>query len=243
MIEQLALRDGARVLEVAAGTGEPGLTIAEKFPRAHVVATDLSEGMLEQAREKAVARGLKNFDAQLADACNLPFPDASFDAVSCRMGFMFFPETRRAVQEFVRVLKPGGRIAASVWAEPAKNPWVTTAVGPVISIMQLPPPVPDTPSMFRCSAPGFLAEFFRNAGLRVLQDKEIQGKLNFGTIEGYWENMTENAAPLLLAMQKADAATREKIKSAVFALARERAGTGECALDYAAWVVSAQKPV
>lgn len=241
-IEQLALRGGERVLDIATGTGEPGMTIAEKFPNVHVIATDLSEGMLELAKEKAESRGLKNFETRVADACNLPFADASFDAISCRMGFMFFPETARAVQEFKRVLKPGGPIAVSAWSSAEKNPWITTAIAPAISIMQLPPPQPDSPSMFRFGHPGSLAEFFRKAGFQNTKEIEIRGKLSFGTIERFWEKMTEIAAPLMTAMQNADAPTREKIKSEVFALGRERAGnTEDFALDYSAWLVSAQK--
>ena len=79
------------ILDVASGTGEPGLTLATKLKGGIVVATDLSEGMLEVARENAAKRGIKNFKTTVCDVSELPFPDNSFDAVSCRFGFMFFP--------------------------------------------------------------------------------------------------------------------------------------------------------
>jgi len=103
------------VLDVASGTGEPGLTIAAMLRGGKVVATDLAEGMLEVAVEKATRRGIKNFEIIVCDVCELPFPDNSFDAISCRLGFMFFPDMLLAAKEMVRVLKPGGRIGTATF--------------------------------------------------------------------------------------------------------------------------------
>ena len=75
---------------------------------AHVIATDLTEGMVAKAAELAAARGLTNLETRPADAEALPFDDASFDLVTCRLAFHHFPNARQAVSEFARVLKPGG---------------------------------------------------------------------------------------------------------------------------------------
>src|ERR1700744_3696001 len=144
------------VLDVASGTGEPGLTMAPSVQR--VVVTDLSDDMLAIARDKA--RGLANVETVAADACALPFPDASFDAVSCRMGFMFFPSMERAVREMVRVLKPGGRVAVSVWNTPEKNFWVASIMGVIARHLSPPPPPPGAPGMFRCAQDGLIAGLF-----------------------------------------------------------------------------------
>ena len=109
------------VLDIAAGTGEPGLTIATMLKGGKVIITDLSEDMLEIARENAMNRGIKNIETHACDVCELPFADNTFDAISCRFGFMFFPDMLLAAKEMVRVLKPGGRIATSVWNVPEKN--------------------------------------------------------------------------------------------------------------------------
>ena len=109
------------VLDIASGTGEPGLTIATQLNGGKVIGTDLSEGMLEVAKEKAKQMGILNFETQVCDVCELPFKDNSFDAVSCRFGFMFFPDMELAAKEIARVLKPGGKIATSVWNAPEKN--------------------------------------------------------------------------------------------------------------------------
>lgn len=90
IIQQLKLRDTDVVLDVAAGTGEPGLTIASKLKNGKVIITDLADDMLVIAREKAASKGIKNVEFRACDVCELPFADNTFDAISCRMGFMFF---------------------------------------------------------------------------------------------------------------------------------------------------------
>ena len=126
IINRIKPNDTDMVLDVASGTGEPGLTIASMLNGGKVVAIDLAEGMLEVALENAGRRGIKNFETITCDVCELPFPDNSFDAISCRFGFMFFPDMLLAAKEMVRVLKPGGRIAVTVWNEPEKNLWATS---------------------------------------------------------------------------------------------------------------------
>jgi ubiquinone/menaquinone biosynthesis C-methylase UbiE len=96
------------VLDVAAGAGHTALAFAPHVAR--VVAADLTEPMLAKAAELAAARGLGNQEIRLADAEALPFEDASFDLVTCRLAMHHFPQPRQALAEFARVLKPGGRL-------------------------------------------------------------------------------------------------------------------------------------
>ena len=151
------------VLDVAAGTGEPGLTIAAMLTNGKVISTDLAEGMLEVARENAAKRGVKNFETKVCDVCELPFDDNTFDAVSCRFGFMFFPDMLLAAKELMRVLKPGGKIATSVWGLPENNFWVTAIMSTINKNMQLPPPPPGAPGMFRCAKSSFMTDLFGQA--------------------------------------------------------------------------------
>jgi SAM-dependent methyltransferase len=114
MIRLLALADDGVHLDVASGTGEPGLSIAAQMPKGRVVLTDLSEAMLAGARSKAEKRALGNVEIRVCRVDDLPFEDATFDSVSCRFGFMFFPDIRGAVSELVRIMRPGGRISTAV---------------------------------------------------------------------------------------------------------------------------------
>lgn len=94
------------MLDVGTGAGHTALAFASRLAR--VIATDLTEGMLVKAAELAAARKLNNFTTRFADAEELPFDDASFDLLTCRLAFHHFPNPRQALAEFVRVLKPGG---------------------------------------------------------------------------------------------------------------------------------------
>src|SRR4051794_73710 len=80
MIERLEIADDQRHLDIASGTGEPGLTVAELAPRGHVVLTDLAPEMLDIATRRANAQGIANFETRVCSADALPFDDATFDS-------------------------------------------------------------------------------------------------------------------------------------------------------------------
>ena len=115
MSERLDIAKDHQHLDIAGGTGEPGLSIASLSPNGRVVLTDLVPEMLEIARRRARAQGLANIETQVCSADDLPFDDATFDSVSVRFGYMFFPDLAKATSEFARVLKPGGRLCSAVW--------------------------------------------------------------------------------------------------------------------------------
>ncbi len=230
-----------RVLDIAGGTGEPGLTIASMLDEGSVVITDLAENMLTIAQENAMLRGIRNIETKACDVSDLPFPDNSFDAVSCRFGFMFFPDMQLAANEIFRVLKPGGRMATSVWNIPEKNFWVTATMGTIMRNMELPAPSPDLPGMFRCAKPGRMKEIFEKAGFKNYQEKEVVSKLRSGTVETYWGMMTEVAAPVVAALSNASEIMREKIKTEVFELVRQKYPGDNLAIDASALVIMAEK--
>ena len=93
-------------LDVATGAGHTALAFAPHVAR--VIATDLTAEMLAKTAELAAKRGLTNVETRPADAEALPFDDASFDLVTCRIAMHHFPNPRQALAEFARVLKPGG---------------------------------------------------------------------------------------------------------------------------------------
>ncbi|MBX7151813.1 class I SAM-dependent methyltransferase [bacterium] len=229
------------ILDVASGTGEPGLTIATKLNGGKVIITDLSEKMLDIAAENAERRNIKNIETRVCDVTELPFPDNTFDSIACRFGFMFFPDMLLAAKEMVRVLKPGGRIATSVWGVPEKNFWITAIMGTINRHMEIVPPPPEAPGMFRCAKEGLMADLFSKAGLKNISVKEITGKLNCQTADVYWNVMTELAAPVVAALSKADDAMKHTIKNDVFQAINQRYPTGNVVIESGALVIYGEK--
>src|SRR4051794_24694643 len=211
MVAGIAPKPDAEHLDVATGTGEPGLTIAGIARDGHVVLSDLSMGMLDGARRGAADRGLRNVDFREADASALPFADKSFDSVSCRFGFMFFPDMAAAAHEFARVLRPGGVTSVAVWAEPAFNPWATVPMRQIAEVVDMPTPSPDAPGLFRCAAPGFMSTLLADAGLEVVADDDVPVAAKTTSPEHFWAYLSEVAAPVVAGLKQADDAGRDRI--------------------------------
>jgi|KBSSwiStaDraftv2_1062776.scaffolds.fasta_scaffold104212_2 SAM-dependent methyltransferase len=112
LAEAMDLRSGMRVLDVAAGNGNATLAAARRW--CDVTSTDYVPALLESGRARAVAEG-HTIKFQEADAENLPFANASYDAVMSTFGVMFTPNQERAASELLRVCKPGGKIGLANW--------------------------------------------------------------------------------------------------------------------------------
>lgn len=222
IINYLQPKDGQKILDIAAGTGEPALSIAASINNGVVTITDISEEMLEIAREKAIAKELTNIETVICDASDLPFENGSFDAVSCRFGFMFFPDIQLAANEIYRVLKPGGRFATTVWNFPEKNFWVTAIMGTIMRLMEIPPPPPEVPGMFRCCKPGRMRDILEKAGFNDIEEREVLSTLKTESVDEYWEMMTEIGASVVAALSQADEGMRSKIKEEVFRLIKQK---------------------
>ena len=241
IIRLLNPKDAEVVLDIASGTGEPGLTIASKLSGGKVVITDLAEKMIEISKENAARRGIKNIETVVCDVCELPFPDNTFDAISCRFGFMFFPDMLIAAKEMMRVLKPGGRVATAVWNVPEKNFWVTAISSTINKNMEVPVLPPESPGIFRCAQSGFIQNIFHRAGFKNTSEQEVNGKLKCGTTDVYWNMMTEVAAPVVSALSKAGESLKEKIRSEVFQVVSEKYPDGNIRIDSSALVIYGEK--
>lgn len=116
LVEYSCPLPGMKVLDLASGTGEPAITIAECVgPTGSVTAVDQSAELLRIAEERAKNKELDNVSIRRADAHSLPFADKTFDLATCRFGVMFFTEARQALTELRRVLKPGSRACFAAW--------------------------------------------------------------------------------------------------------------------------------
>ncbi len=205
------LKEGHHVLDLAGGTGEPSLTVARQIlPEGTVICTDLVQPMLDAAQRNAKDEGLTNITFQQVDMEDIPFEDGRFDRITARFGIMFPPDTQLALSEIKRVLKPGGRVAFTVWAPIAENPSFTVINGPLMAAGLLKPPPPDAPTPFRFGEPGSLTAQLRQAGFNDVHE-EVRD------IEWAWPGTAEeqiafNRATLTTTRNALDAAPPEVIE-------------------------------
>ena len=138
-IRRVTFPPECRALEMACGTGILTRKILAALPAdGHLTATDLNPPMLDKARSRVGSD--PRLEWRSADATQLPFPDASFDLVACQFGVMFFPDKLAALREVLRVLKPGGRLAFSVWDSVGRNHYVEVAEATVARFFPGNPP-------------------------------------------------------------------------------------------------------
>jgi SAM-dependent methyltransferase len=172
MLELARVRQGQRILDIAAGAGEPAVSAAQRVgPGGYVLATDISEGIVELARQVAHECGLGQIETRVMDGEKLDLPDASFDAVLCRLGLMYMPHPVAALREWHRALRAGGRVAVAVFSTPDRNAWGALPASIIRRRAQLPPPAPGQPGPFSLGSPGVLEGIFREAGF---SDPEIR---------------------------------------------------------------------
>lgn len=165
LVELAGVRSGSRVLDVAAGYGEPALTAARRAgPGGRVVATDISAEMLAFGRERAAIAGLDNVEFVESDASRLAFPRASFDAAVSRWGIIFEPDAEAAAGRIRGFLKPGARIAISSWGEPDRVPFLSIPMRTTMQRLGVPPLPAGTPGPLSRPTPAAIGGLLEGGG-------------------------------------------------------------------------------
>lgn len=178
MLDLGRLGPGDRVLDIAAGAGEPALSAAGRVGEGgHVLATDLSENIIAFARQTAERRGIRNLETGVMDGEDPDLPGDSFDVILCRYGLMYMPDRHRALSGWRRVLKPGGRVVVAVYTTPEKNDWGSTPLSVIRRRAQLPPPVPGQPGPFSLGAAGVLRDALVQAGFSGVEARTVSTPL------------------------------------------------------------------
>jgi ubiquinone/menaquinone biosynthesis C-methylase UbiE len=216
LLDSADLHPSFSVLDVAAGSGDPALYIAERFSEGSVLAVDSSYSSLLLAKRQADEMHLgSKFKTVAADAHKLPFSDSSFDRVTCRCGIMFFADIDSALKEILRVLKPGGRAAFLAWG-PFEQPFFESTLG---TILRLVPgtSIPETArALFRFAAPGSIEEAMRRAGFRnARQGDRTLPRIWAGSPQQLWQYFQEISTPIHPLLRAIPAAMRAQVDAAV----------------------------
>lgn len=178
MLDLASVTSGCRVLDVAAGAGDQTIQTATRVgPGGSVLATDISPAILELAAAEAKRAGLVNVTTRVMDGESLELADATFDAVISRVGLIYFPDQQKALREMRRVLVPGGRVAAIVYATAEKNGFFSVPVSIVRRHAKLGAPLPGQPGPFSLGGAGVLEEALRRAGFVDVKSEVIDAPL------------------------------------------------------------------
>jgi SAM-dependent methyltransferase len=172
LIAATGIVPGLKVLDVGCGPGIPTLDIARRAgSEGQVVGVDISERVLEVARERAQRAGLSNTEFKMANVEHLPYPDAHFDRAVSRFGIMFVEDLPKGLRELHRVVRPGGRVGLMVWGS-FNQPYMQGTVGAVLRHLQLAVPPPEGLRPFRFAEPGSLEGPLTEAGFVQVTGQE-----------------------------------------------------------------------
>ncbi len=216
MVDHLEVRDGQRILEVAAGPGDTGFLAASRLRAGRLTSTDLSPSMVDAARRRGAELGLTNVEYRVLDAQSMDVPDASFDGVLCRWGFMLMPEPSRAFRECHRILVPGGRLVFAVFTGPDDNPFASLPAGVLIESGHLAKPSSSgwQPGILALADRARVEALLTSAGFRSCQLETVDMTWRFTGPEDYWSFLVDLTAlgPLVASLpDEARAAVRTKV--------------------------------
>ena len=225
LVELAGVESGSRVLDVAAGYGEPSLTAARKAgPEGSVVATDISAEMLEYGRERAAAAGLQNIEFLESDAASLEFPEDSFDAGLSRWGIIFEPDGEGAAARVRTFLKSGARMAISSWGQPERVPFLAIPMKTAMERLDVPPPPPGTPGPLSRPTPEALAGLLEGGGFSDVEVEEATVTFEWSSPEEFTTWIHEIAPPVNAIIDPHPPEVQEETWAAITEAVREKAG-------------------
>lgn len=233
MLEMAHVTDGQYVLDIAAGAGEQSITAAKKVGvTGRVLATDISSNILVFAHEMAQQAGVNNIETKVMDGENLTLDEETFDAVISRVGLIYFPDQQKALKEMLRVLKPGGKMAAIVYSTPEKNKFFSLPISIIRNRAKLPPPLPGQPGPFSLGAQGVIEKAFLQAGFKNVRTELVDAPLFFQTAKECLQFEKESFGALHQMMNALSdpgkAAVWEEIENALGEFETENGFIGPC---------------
>lgn len=225
LVELAGVQSGDRVLDVAAGYGEPSLTAAQVAGEGgSVLATDISAEMLAFGRERAAAAGISNIEFVESDAVSLDLPEDSIDAAVSRWGIIFEPDGEQAAVNVRRFLKPGARMAISSWGPPEQVPLLATALGTAMRRLDVPPPPPGTPGPLSRPSAEALGGLLEGGGFSDVEVEEGDVTIEWDAAEDYTTFVKEIAPPVKALIAPHPPEVQEEVWNLITEAARGHAG-------------------
>lgn len=199
MLNMAGVVSGHTVLDLAAGAGDQTLDLAERVgPQGRVVASDISETILDLAALNAARAGHGNVDTHLADAEHLDLPDHTFDAAVCRLGLMFLPNPLAGLGQVYRALKPDGRFCSMVFSGPEQNPCLRILMSTALRHAGFPPRDPFMPGgLVSLGRPGMIDALFEEAGFTAVATTRMDAPFRMPTTQHYLTFIRDAAGPIL----------------------------------------------
>jgi ubiquinone/menaquinone biosynthesis C-methylase UbiE len=184
MVAYAEIKPGQKVLDVATGTGMVAIAAAQAVGNeGSVDAIDLSENMLEQAKENVTHKGLSNIRFHIMDGEQLEFNDDEFDVITCSYGLFFMPDMPAALQSWLRVLKPGGKLIFSSFAPSAFTPQSDIFLKHLAEYDIVPP----TPRWLQLAEDALCKTMLEDNGFSDAQVSQSQLGYHLKELENWWQ--------------------------------------------------------
>jgi SAM-dependent methyltransferase len=205
LVTEALLAPAQRILDVATGRGAILFPAAAAIdPGGLAVGLDLAGAMVRVTRDEAARRGL-HVGVQRMDAERLAFAAGSFDRVLCGFGLMFFPQVERALAEFRRVLRPGGRLVVSTWR--------VTQAADLEAVLAARGLLDPGTGVLRFAAPDDLMQALAGAGFLATSARSVTLIFRYADLDEYWQ--TARGTGLRRALDQLDAAQQTAIRAAL----------------------------
>jgi enediyne biosynthesis protein CalE5 len=239
MVEMAGVKPGDRVLDVAAGYGEPSLTAARVIgPEGSVVASDISSGMLGFGRERAAAAGIENIEFVESDAVSLDLPEQSFDAALSRWGIIFEPDGEGAAGRVRGFLKPEARMAISSWGPPDRVPFIGVPMMTAMKRLEVPPPPPGTPGPLSRPTPEAIGGLLEGGGFSDVEVDELEVDFEWDSPEDFTRFIKEIAPPVTNLLKPHPEEVQNETWAAITEAIREHADNGKVRMSNLALVAA-----
>jgi SAM-dependent methyltransferase len=243
-LQRVATQSGERVMDVGCGCGQTSLQLAERVgPDGFVLAIDISEPMLNRAREQKQTLGVTNIEFCTADAQTYPFERERFDVIFSRFGVMFFEDPTAAFRNLRTALRRNGRLTFLCWQALDKNDWARVPLKAALQHVPPPaPPAPGAPGPFAFADPERVRQILTDAGFTAVRCEPYEAELNLGgaTTVDEAAKFSLEVGPVARLMADADAAARLRVAQAVREALVPYASAKGVRVPGAVWIVQAR---